>query len=66
MDSKNGFSAAVEFARFQDISRDCILEGVSNSKVKRKNGKWKCLRKTLHPFNVHLRLAKYKLLGDSE
>jgi hypothetical protein len=34
-----------------------ILEGISNSKLKIKSGKWKCLAKTLGRFNVHLPLA---------
>ena len=58
MDSKNGFSTAVEQAHFQDISRNVYWRGISNSKVKRKSGKWKCLLKTLTAFDVHLRLKK--------
>src|SRR5205085_1980067 len=50
------FNCSAADSAFQAIAGICILEGISDSKVKRKYGKWKCLLKTLLCFNVHLRL----------
>jgi hypothetical protein len=66
MDLKNGLSGCGRNVPISGHWQELYTGGVSNSKVKRKSGKWKCLPKTLARFDVHLRLAKPKYLFVSK